>query len=84
MNTKIILHNELTIERGFIIRSASQDLSSDDRNIASLDKDEAIVGSNFTILPVPIKISLFEDIVSSLYIVLRRCFVIICFISLRT
>ena len=63
MNTKIILGNELAIERGSIIQSASQDLSSDDRNIASLDKDEAIVGSNFTMLPIPIKIPLFEDIV---------------------
>ena len=40
MNTKIILGNELAIERGSIIQSASQDLSSDDRNIASLDKGE--------------------------------------------
>lgn len=63
MNTKIILGNELAIERGSIIQSASQDLSSDDRNIASLDKGEAIISSNFTRFAIPIKIPLFEDIV---------------------
>jgi DNA helicase HerA-like ATPase len=61
MNTKIILGNELSSERDAIIQSASQDLSSDDRNIASLDKGEAIISSNFTKFAIPIKIPLFED-----------------------
>jgi DNA helicase HerA-like ATPase len=61
MNTKIILGNELSSERDAIIQSASQDLSSDDQNIASLDKGEAIVSSNFTKFAIPIQIPLFED-----------------------
>lgn len=61
MNTKIILGNELSSERAAIIQSASQDLSSDDQNIGSLDKGEAIVSSNFTKFAIPIKIPLFED-----------------------
>lgn len=61
MNTKIILGNELATERSAIIESASQDLSSDDRNIASLDKGEAIISSNFTKFAIPIQIPLFED-----------------------
>ncbi len=61
MNTKIILGNELSSERAAIIQSASQDLSSDDQNIASLDKGEAIISSNFTKFAIPIKIPLFED-----------------------
>ena len=50
-------------ERQAIIESASQDLSEDDRNIASLDKGEAIISSNFTKFATPIKIPLFEDLV---------------------
>jgi hypothetical protein len=61
MNTKIILGNELSSERSAIIDSASQDLSADDQNIASLDKGEAIITSNFTRFAVPIKIPLFEE-----------------------
>ena len=61
MNTKIILGNELSSERAAIIQSASQDISSDDQNIASLDKGEAIISSNFTKFAIPIKIPLFED-----------------------
>jgi len=45
MNTKIILGNEMASERHAIIDSASQDLSDDNRIIASLDKGEAIVSS---------------------------------------
>ena len=60
MNTKIILGNELASERNAIIESASQDLSSDDQNIASLDKGEAIISSNFTRFAIPIQIPLFE------------------------
>jgi DNA helicase HerA-like ATPase len=61
MNTKIILGNELVTERKAIIESAAQDLSEDDRTIASLDKGEAIVSSNFTKFAVPIQIPLFEN-----------------------
>lgn len=63
MNTKIILGIEMKPEREAIIQSAAQDLSSDERQIASLDKGEAIVTSNFSSFALPIKIPLFEDIV---------------------
>ncbi len=63
MNTKIILGNEMKSERDAIIGSAAQDLSKDSKNIASLDKGEAIVSSIFTKFAVPIKIDLFEDLV---------------------
>lgn len=63
MNTKIVLGNEMATERRAIIDSASQDLSSDDRAIASLDKGEAIVTTNFTKFAVPIKIPLFSEYV---------------------
>jgi hypothetical protein len=63
INTKIILGIEMKPERQAIIESASQDLSEDDRNIASLDKGEAIISSNFTKFATPIKIPLFEDLV---------------------
>ena len=65
MNTKIILGNEMKQEREAIIASASQDLSEDDKNIASLDKGEAIVTSIFVPFAMPIKIPLFEDVVKS-------------------
>ncbi|HII83644.1 MAG TPA: ATP-binding protein [Methanobacterium subterraneum] len=60
MNTKIILGNEMALERNAIIDSASQDLSDDNRIIASLDKGEAIVSSIFTRFAIPIKIPEFE------------------------
>ncbi len=63
INTKIILGNEMAQERQAIIASASQDLSSDDRNIASLDRGEAIISSIFVPFAIPIKIPLFEDLV---------------------
>jgi DNA helicase HerA-like ATPase len=63
MNTKIILGNELAAERQAVMESAAQDLSADDRTIASLDKGEAIVSSNFTRFAVPIQIPLFEKYV---------------------
>jgi uncharacterized protein len=61
MNTKIILGTEMVQERQAIIDSASQDLSSDSRNIASLDKGECIVSSNFAKFAIPIKVPLFSD-----------------------
>ncbi|HJW19957.1 MAG TPA: ATP-binding protein [Candidatus Nitrosotalea sp.] len=63
MNTKIILGNEMKQERQAIIESASQDLSEDDKNIASLDKGEAIISSIFVPFALPIKIPLFEEMV---------------------
>ena len=64
MNTKIILGLEMGSERQAVIESSSQDLSDDSRNIASLDKGEAIITSVFTKFAVPIKIPLFKDFVS--------------------
>ncbi len=61
MNTKIILGIEMKPERQAIIESASQDLSDDERSIASLDKGEAIVTSNFARFATPVKIPLFEN-----------------------
>ncbi len=66
INTKIILGNEMAAERRAIIDSAAQDLSQDDRTIASLDKGEAIVSSNFTKFAVPIRIPLFENYIQGL------------------
>ena len=63
MNTKIVLGNEMRQERAAIIASSSQDLSDDDRNIASLDKGEAIVTSIFVPFAMPVKIPLFEDLI---------------------
>jgi DNA helicase HerA-like ATPase len=60
MNTKIILGIEMAPERQAVIDSASQDLSDDSRNIASLDKGEAIITSNFTKFAIPVKIPLFR------------------------
>ncbi|MBN2367920.1 ATP-binding protein, partial [Candidatus Woesearchaeota archaeon] len=65
MNTKIILGIEMQPERQAIIESASQDMSSDSRAIAALDKGEAIITSNFTRFAIPVKIPLFEDYVKS-------------------
>jgi len=66
MNTKIILGIEMAAERQAIIDSASQDLSEDSRNIASLDKGEAIITSNFVKFAMPIKIPLFDDFVGKI------------------
>ena len=62
MNTKIILGNEMATERRAIMESAAQDLSGEDRTIASLDKGEAIVSSIFTKFAVPIYTPLFEEL----------------------
>lgn len=64
MNTKVILGIEMKPERQAIIESAAQDLSQDDRNIASLDKGEAIVTSNFARFAMPIKAPLFDEYVN--------------------
>ena len=65
MNTKIILGTEMVSERQAVIESSPQDLSQDNRNIASLDKGEALVTSTFTRFAVPIKIPLFQDLVKN-------------------
>ena len=61
MNTKIILGLEMNAERQTVMESSSQDLTQDNRTIASLDKGEAIVSSTFTRFAVPIKIPLFKE-----------------------
>ncbi|MBD3204161.1 DUF87 domain-containing protein [Candidatus Woesearchaeota archaeon] len=63
INTKIIMGIEMSAERQAIIDSAAQDLSSDSRAIASLDKGEAIITSNFTKFAMPVKIPLFSEYV---------------------
>ena len=65
INTKIILGIEMKPERQAIIESASQDLSDDDRTIASLDIGEALITSNFVKFVTPISIPFFEDIVKN-------------------
>jgi uncharacterized protein len=66
MNTKIILGTELKPERRAIIESASQDLSDSDRMIASLDRGEAIVTSNFLPFATPIAIPLFNPTINNI------------------
>ena len=61
MNTKIILGIEMNSERQAVIESSPQDLSQDNRTIASLDKGEALVTSTFTRFAVPIKVPLFKE-----------------------
>jgi len=61
MNTKIILGTEMNSERQAIIESAAQDLSADGRAIASLDKGEAIVSSNFARFALPVHIPFFDE-----------------------
>lgn len=63
INTKIILGTEMNSERQSIIESASQDLSNEDRTIASLDKGEAIITSTFTRFALPISIPFFDEVV---------------------
>lgn len=65
INTKIILGIEMKPERTAIIESASQDLSEDDRTIASLDIGEALISSNFSKFAIPVKIPIFEDVVKN-------------------
>jgi len=64
INTKIILGTEMASERQAIIESASQDISSDSRSIASLDKGEFIVSSNFSRFAMPVKAGLFLEAAS--------------------
>ncbi|MBS3137357.1 ATP-binding protein [Candidatus Woesearchaeota archaeon] len=63
MNTKIILGIEMASERQAIIESSAQDLTDDNRTIASLDKGEAIISSTFLKFATPVKIPFFDDII---------------------
>lgn len=63
MNTKIIMGIEMQPERESLIQSAAHDLADYSRAIASLDKGEAIITSNFGAFPLPVKIPLFADVV---------------------
>jgi hypothetical protein len=65
MNTKIILGIEMALERNAIIESSAQDLSSQNRAIASLDKGEAIITSNFARFATPITIPFFDLVVKN-------------------
>lgn len=65
MNTKIIMGIEMGPERRAIIESASQDLSKDEQNIASLDKGEAIISSTFTKFAIPISIPLYTELLEN-------------------
>lgn len=62
IGTKIIMGNEMALERKRLMESASQDLTAYDQLIAGLDKGEAIVSSIFSKFPVPIYTPLFEEI----------------------
>ena len=62
IGTKIIMGIEMAPERRAIMDSSPQDLSHDDRAIASLDVGEAIVTSTFSKFAVPVRIPLFQDI----------------------
>lgn len=61
INTKIILGTEMQIERKTLIESASQDISTDAKQIASLEKGEALVTSIFTKFAIPIYSPRFEE-----------------------
>ncbi|NOZ80845.1 MAG: ATP-binding protein [DPANN group archaeon] len=62
MNTKLILGLEMAPERQAIIESASQDLTTENKAIASLDTGECIVSSNFGKFAIPVSIPFFRDI----------------------
>jgi uncharacterized protein len=64
MNTKIILGNEMILERQAIIESAAQDLTDESKTIGSLDKGEALVSSIFTKFAIPIYTPLFDQVVA--------------------
>ncbi|MCL4326515.1 MAG: ATP-binding protein [Candidatus Thermoplasmatota archaeon] len=61
MNTKIILGNDSASERSVIINSAPQDLSQEDREIATLEKGEGIISSSLLSIAIPFKAPLIES-----------------------
>ncbi len=60
INTKIILGIEMKPERQAIIESCPNDLSSDEKSIASLNIGEAILSSSFFGFAIPVSIPLFD------------------------
>lgn len=62
IGTKVIMGNEMALERKAIAESAAQDLADFDRIIAGLEVGEAIVSSIFSKFPVPVKVPKFEDL----------------------
>ncbi len=62
----------MAAERRAVIDSACQDLSSDERAIASLDIGEAIISSTFTKFAVPVMIPKFEDFVEEVAVTTNR------------
>lgn len=74
INTKIILGTEMKQERQAIIENSAQDLTSDERTIASLDKGEALVTSTFVKFATPLKIPLFSDTVQRKHIKTQQSF----------
>ncbi|HDP73918.1 MAG TPA: ATP-binding protein [Candidatus Woesearchaeota archaeon] len=60
MNTKILMGIEMKPERAAVIESSSNDLSTDERAIASLGTGEAIVSSSFLGFAVPVNVPLFS------------------------
>ncbi|MCX8203068.1 MAG: ATPase, partial [Nitrososphaeria archaeon] len=62
IGTKVIMGNEMALERKAIAESAAQDLADFDRIIAGLEVGEAIVSSIFSKFPVPVKVPRFEEL----------------------
>ena len=60
MNTKVIFGLEMGPERDAIIMCASHDLSKNSRQIASLNRGEAIISSTFSPFALPIAVSPFD------------------------
>lgn len=66
MSTKIILGMEMENERDAIINSSAQDLSKENKTIASLNKGEAILTSTFSKFAIPLKIPLFKKYIQQI------------------
>jgi DNA helicase HerA-like ATPase len=62
MNTKVILGLPAPMDRDAVVNSASQNIADETTEIQMLDKGEAIVTSPFIDFPIPVKISLFDDV----------------------
>ncbi|USN45080.1 MAG: ATP-binding protein [Candidatus Woesearchaeota archaeon] len=60
MNTKIILGMEMAAERNVIVEAAPFDLRDATKAIASLDKGEAILCSNFAKFAIPLHVPFFD------------------------
>jgi len=62
MNTKVILGLPAPMDRDAVVNSASQNIADETTEIQMLDKGEAIVTSPFIDFPIPVKISLFDEV----------------------